>query len=358
MSIREAMLKATGNPSPRPELAVVARELRRADPARRLHPVPLAMMAYGSLQRRRRRESAAWANPALVPNLTTSRPGWRRHLPPLLLLLALATLVVALARPQRTVAAPAARGERRDGHGHLGLDERHRRRAGPADRRRRGGEDADREGPVRRSGSGSSRSRTTPSSASRPTTDRAQIKRRARPARRRGRHRDGRRARARAVRRPHAGPERQRHRRAPAAVGDRAAVRRQEHVRQRATRWQVAREAGRARIPIYAIALGTPNGEVELRDSFGFLQRVQVPPDTETIKEVARSARRQVLHGDRDRQGQGDLRQPRHAAVLAQREARGHGGLRRRRAASCCSPRAASRCAGSAGSFRSRTWTA
>ena len=28
--------------------------------------VPLAMLAYGSLQRRRQRESAAWANPALV----------------------------------------------------------------------------------------------------------------------------------------------------------------------------------------------------------------------------------------------------------------------------------------------------
>ena len=50
----------------------------------------------------------------------------------------------------------------------------------------------------------------------------------------------------------------------------------------------VAREAGQAHIPIYAIALGTPGGEVELRDSFGFLQKVQVPPDTETLKEIAR----------------------------------------------------------------------
>ena len=39
-----------------------------------------------------------------------------------------------------------------------------------------------------------------------------------------------------------------------------------------------------------------PAGEVELRDSFGFLQRVQVPPDTETLKEIARALRRQVLH--------------------------------------------------------------
>ena len=47
-----------------------------------------------------------------LPNLVTARPGWRRHVPPALLLLALAALVVALARPQRTVAAPAARGQR------------------------------------------------------------------------------------------------------------------------------------------------------------------------------------------------------------------------------------------------------
>ena len=68
--------------------------------------IPLAALAYLSMQRRRRREAATFANPALLPNLVTARPGWRRHLPPLLILLALAALVVALARPQRTVAAP------------------------------------------------------------------------------------------------------------------------------------------------------------------------------------------------------------------------------------------------------------
>src|SRR3954464_6873302 len=68
--------------------------------------LPLAALAYAALQRRRRRESAAWANPALVPALVRERPGWRRHLPPLLLLCAVAALIVALARPQRTVAAP------------------------------------------------------------------------------------------------------------------------------------------------------------------------------------------------------------------------------------------------------------
>ena len=91
--------------------------------------VPLAMLAYGSLQRRRQRESAAWANPALVPGLTTARPGWRRHLPPLLLLLALCALIVRARAPAAHRRRAAARGEHRDGHRHLGLDERHRRPA-------------------------------------------------------------------------------------------------------------------------------------------------------------------------------------------------------------------------------------
>lgn len=72
--------------------------------------VPLAMLAYAALQRRRGREATAWANPALVPGLITARPGWRRHVPPLLVGLALTALVIALARPERTVAVPQRAG--------------------------------------------------------------------------------------------------------------------------------------------------------------------------------------------------------------------------------------------------------
>ena len=39
--------------------------------------IPLAAMVYVSMQRRRRREAAAFANPALLPNLVTGRPGFR-----------------------------------------------------------------------------------------------------------------------------------------------------------------------------------------------------------------------------------------------------------------------------------------
>ena len=50
---------------------------------------------------------------------------------------------------------------------------------------------------------------------------------------------------------------------------------------------EVAQEARKARIPIYAIALGTDSGEVIQRDPFGFTQRIPVPPDKETLREIA-----------------------------------------------------------------------
>ena len=68
--------------------------------------VPLAVIAYLLAQRRRARHAVRFANPDLLPNLVGCRPGWRRHLPALLYLLALAALILALARPQATVLVP------------------------------------------------------------------------------------------------------------------------------------------------------------------------------------------------------------------------------------------------------------
>jgi len=62
--------------------------------------VPAAVAAYVWLERRRDRRAAAWAAPALVPNLVASRPGRRRHVPIALFLLGLALLLVGFARPQ------------------------------------------------------------------------------------------------------------------------------------------------------------------------------------------------------------------------------------------------------------------
>jgi Ca-activated chloride channel family protein len=61
--------------------------------------VPLAVIGYVALERRRRRQAALFATPALVPNLIGRRPGRLRHLPPALALIALALLATGLARP-------------------------------------------------------------------------------------------------------------------------------------------------------------------------------------------------------------------------------------------------------------------
>jgi Ca-activated chloride channel family protein len=65
--------------------------------------VPIALYGYVLLERRRERQADAFANPALLPNLIGRRPGRLRHLPPALVLVALAALVVGLARPHATL---------------------------------------------------------------------------------------------------------------------------------------------------------------------------------------------------------------------------------------------------------------
>jgi Ca-activated chloride channel family protein len=54
---------------------------------------------------------------------------------------------------------------------------------------------------------------------------------------------------------------------------------------------QAAREAGRLNIPIYTIALGTPDGVVP----GGFGGYIPVPPDPETLREIARVSRGQAF---------------------------------------------------------------
>jgi Ca-activated chloride channel family protein len=68
--------------------------------------VPVAVLAYVLADRRRSRGAGEFANPDLLPNLVRFRPGLRRHLPPLLVLLALGALLIGLARPHATVSVP------------------------------------------------------------------------------------------------------------------------------------------------------------------------------------------------------------------------------------------------------------
>jgi Ca-activated chloride channel family protein len=77
--------------------------------------VLLALLALPALAglyvlgERRRAGREAFAPAALMPSVVSARPGWRRHLPVGLCALALAALIVALARPETTVAVEVDR---------------------------------------------------------------------------------------------------------------------------------------------------------------------------------------------------------------------------------------------------------
>jgi Ca-activated chloride channel family protein len=65
--------------------------------------VPLLVVAYVLRERRRARDAAVWTTPALLPNLVDRAPGIRRHLPIAILLVALAAMIVGVARPHATL---------------------------------------------------------------------------------------------------------------------------------------------------------------------------------------------------------------------------------------------------------------
>jgi len=68
--------------------------------------IPLVLLLLVRGERRRTQRAGAFGNPALLPNVVTDRPGWRRVLPVLLYLLAATVLLLALARPEATAQVP------------------------------------------------------------------------------------------------------------------------------------------------------------------------------------------------------------------------------------------------------------
>src|SRR5438128_7257476 len=67
-------------------------------------------LLYVLAQRRRNRYALRYANLSLVREAIGKGPGWRRHVPPALFLIALAFMSVAVARPQAVVAVPSQEG--------------------------------------------------------------------------------------------------------------------------------------------------------------------------------------------------------------------------------------------------------
>jgi Ca-activated chloride channel homolog len=249
--------------------------------------VPLAIVLYLALQRRRRAAAAAFASPALLPNVVTGAPGWRRHLPSLLILAALAALVLAVARPERTIAQPKRQATVMlvtDVSGSMTATDVEPDRLTAAQRAAR--TFVNQVPKTFRIGLVSFNAEAALQLP--PTTDRAQIDPVIGAL-----QADGGTAMGDGLQRAvEAIQGEQRRQRATSDTRPPAAIVLLSDGKQtsgRADPLEVARTARRLRIPVYAVALGTPEGEITLRDLTGFEQTIPVPPDPETLKEIART---------------------------------------------------------------------
>jgi Ca-activated chloride channel family protein len=71
--------------------------------------VPAAVALYVLADRRRRSGATRFASPVLMPSVAPTGPGFRRHMPLALYIVALGAVALALARPEATVAVPEER---------------------------------------------------------------------------------------------------------------------------------------------------------------------------------------------------------------------------------------------------------
>ncbi|MCA9825943.1 MAG: BatA domain-containing protein, partial [Dehalococcoidia bacterium] len=68
--------------------------------------VPVAVLVYVWAQGRRTKYAVRFTNLELLGTVVSDSPRWKRHVPPVLLLVALALLLTAIARPERTTQVP------------------------------------------------------------------------------------------------------------------------------------------------------------------------------------------------------------------------------------------------------------
>jgi Ca-activated chloride channel family protein len=214
------------------------------------------------------------------------RPGWRRHVPPVLLALALAALIVALARPERTVAAPQRAATVMmvtDVSGSMNATDVDPDRLSAAQKAARKLADQLPQ-PLRL---GLVEFSDEPTVLVPPTTDRdlvkaglEQLQAEGGTAMGLGLERGLEIARTPVPNATNTGTQR-----LPAIL---VLLSDGKDTVGGVSPLEVAQQAHQQGVKIYTIALGTPTGEVEVRDPFGYTQRIQVPPDVATLKEIAR----------------------------------------------------------------------
>lgn len=72
--------------------------------------IPLLILVYILLQRRRQKYALRYASLSLVKEAMGRGPGWRRHVPAAIFLIALTFMIIGLARPEMETLVPAAEG--------------------------------------------------------------------------------------------------------------------------------------------------------------------------------------------------------------------------------------------------------
>jgi Ca-activated chloride channel homolog len=246
-----------------------------------LFAIPVIIGIYALAQRRRRRYVVRFtAVPVLAGVMASGGVSrWRRHLPAALLLAALATLLVALAKPQTTVAVPVEKASVMlvtDQSGSMRADDVSPSRLAAAQQAAR-----DFLGKVPKELQvGAVSFSDVPQSVSPPTTDRDDVR-----SLIDGLNADGGTAAGDALQSAldaldDAGVGGKG--RPPAAIillSDGATTTGADPV-------AVAREAGKRDIPIYTVALGTPDGTVP----GGFGGSIPVPPDPETLQAISKAS--------------------------------------------------------------------
>jgi Ca-activated chloride channel family protein len=256
--------------------------------------VPVALAAYLFAQRRRAGYAVRFTNLDLLANVVTRSPGWRRHLPPALYLLALAALAISMARPQAVTLVPKEQATVMlvmDVSGSMNATDVHPTRMVAAQQAAATFVQA----LPRKLRVGVVSFASTAQTLTRPTTDRAAVYEAIATL-----HAEGATAmgdgieRALDVKRPPGGPTGQGLAPAPTpAVPDTQlpmvvlllsdGANTQGKVRP----MDAAAHAKALGVPVFTIALGTDQGMVDVPNETGQLQRVPVPPDELTLQRIA-----------------------------------------------------------------------
>jgi Ca-activated chloride channel homolog len=245
--------------------------------------LPLLVVAYAGQQRGRKQAAAAFASPALQASVAPVRPGFRRHLPMLVFLIAIAALILAAAKPQRTVAVPIERASimlANDVSGSMTATDVKPTRLAAAKRAAKSFADS----VPKRVNVGLLAFNDSARVLQSPTTDRAAL----------GSAIDamtvsGGTATGNAIstatsilsKAPGVGKKRP-----PAAIvllSDGASTRGQDPV-------AAAQAARKLHIPVYTVVLGTPQGTITVKKSDGTTSTQRVPPDPQSLAQISRAS--------------------------------------------------------------------